>query len=446
MKRNNEYVGESDIPIKVIHKGVYKEVKICSTCNIVKPFRSHHCSDCDNCVINFDHHCPWIGGCVGRRNYIFFFIFLILLNIKNIFIGIFCILHIVYTYKDVTDLEKNNKKWVAIKLIDLIPTLLTIIFIGLTMAFTTGLIIYHIKLIMLNMSTKDDIKKLIFTNIGNPYDRGCAKNCNEFWTKHLAMKNNYTVKELRIKAKVDNNTVQNKNKNEIPKIMPYAYSKKEKELMNKNKKDKNSDNISNNEQNNLYEKESKSEKYDASSESQDIANNNQLFKKIKERIKNKERKSLSKKSEKERKNSSRRSSRKSSNSIRKRNSKKGSTNKNNIDFKKQNEDDDFTDEEISEENDNINKKICNTSVKNKNNLNQNFMNKINNVELDLIKNRSVFSGKNSNLLNLSKEEKGQQIAQKRLDELSSEIPVFQELKSSMSIPDENSFKASLSQT
>lgn len=296
------------------------------------------------------------------------------------------------------------------------------------------------------MSTKDDIKKLIFTNIGNPYDRGCAKNCNEFWTKHLAMKNNYTVKELRIKAKVDNNTVQNKNKNEKPKIMPYAYSKKEKELMNKNKKDKNSDNISNNEQNNLYEKESKSEKYDASSESQDIANNNQLFKKIKERIKNKERKSLSKKSEKERKNSSRRSSRKSSNSIRKRNSKKGSTNKNNIDFKKQNEDDDFTDEEISEENDNINKKICNTSVKNKNNLNQNFMNKINNVELDLIKNRSVFSGKNSNLLNLSKEEKGQQIAQKRLDELSSEISVFQELKSSMSIPDENSFKASLSQT
>ena len=155
---------------------------------------------------------------------------------------------------------------------------------------------------------------------------------------------------------------------------------------------------------------------------------------------------FSKKSEKERKNSSRRSSRKSSNSIRKRNSKKGSTNKNNIDFKKQNEDDDFTDEEISEENDNINKKICNTSVKNKNNLNQNLMNKINNVELDLIKNRSVFSGKNSNLLNLSKEEKGQQIAQKRLDELSSEIPVFQELKSSMSIPDENSFKASLSQT
>ena len=74
------------------------------------------------------------------------------------------------------------------------------------------------------------------------------------------------------------------------------------------------------------------------------------------------------------------------------------------------------------------------------------MNKINNVELDLIKNRSVFSGKNSNLLNLSKEEKGQQIAQKRLDELSSEISVFQELKSSMSIPDENSFKASLSQT
>ena len=71
MKRNENCVGCHEKTIRIIHKGVYKETKICLTCNITKPFRSHHCSDCDNCVIRFDHHCPWFGGCVGIRNYIF---------------------------------------------------------------------------------------------------------------------------------------------------------------------------------------------------------------------------------------------------------------------------------------------------------------------------------------------------------------------------------------
>ena len=56
MKRN-EFISRADEPpIKIVHKGVYKEVKICTTCNIVKPFRSHHCHDCGNCINKFDHH------------------------------------------------------------------------------------------------------------------------------------------------------------------------------------------------------------------------------------------------------------------------------------------------------------------------------------------------------------------------------------------------------
>ncbi|KAJ6485858.1 DHHC palmitoyltransferase-domain-containing protein [Mycena sanguinolenta] len=39
----------------------------CAKCNGVwKPPRTHHCSTCGVCRMEFDHHCPWVGNCVTR--------------------------------------------------------------------------------------------------------------------------------------------------------------------------------------------------------------------------------------------------------------------------------------------------------------------------------------------------------------------------------------------
>ncbi|EGG23955.1 hypothetical protein DFA_06093 [Cavenderia fasciculata] len=58
------YVNNKEI---IIHK--------CKTCKIFRPPRTSHCTECNRCVLELDHHCPWIGNCVGKRNYRYFVYF-----------------------------------------------------------------------------------------------------------------------------------------------------------------------------------------------------------------------------------------------------------------------------------------------------------------------------------------------------------------------------------
>ena len=56
--------------------GIFTERK-CETCQIMRPPGASHCSECDNCVMGFDHHCLFISNCVGKRNRKYFVLFLV---------------------------------------------------------------------------------------------------------------------------------------------------------------------------------------------------------------------------------------------------------------------------------------------------------------------------------------------------------------------------------
>ena len=182
IERNYELISYTNkkMHIKVNKNGYIVKLNYCYTCYHFRPPRTSHCAECDNCVENFDHHCFWMGTCVGKRNYRIFVILLFLSNFLLFFILISSVCFVIYEFKNIKGKKKNIYISIVLFLFDIFIIVMYLIF------FFMKLFIVHINLIINGKNFYEEIKNKFKSPINIiPFNQGFIRNLKIFFCRKI---------------------------------------------------------------------------------------------------------------------------------------------------------------------------------------------------------------------------------------------------------------------
>jgi hypothetical protein len=242
---------DQDVTKYFVNNGRLLKIKFCKTCLNIRPLGASHCGVCNVCVDRYDHHCPWVGTCIGRNNYKFFFLFLLFFNLGslmtlyiniaqlscsqscekylfnkignetivnitnyfenhcNYYVSIndtFALWHhqiyispdLESKYSEFSNFNKDHFKLKDKPLVDLYSSyylsLSLIIVILITMCFISSLFVYHLLFTFKNMTTYAKAKLSYLSIYSYPFDKGCYKNYQYIFCREKTNKVDFNSK------------------------------------------------------------------------------------------------------------------------------------------------------------------------------------------------------------------------------------------------------------
>ncbi|CAH1449139.1 unnamed protein product [Lactuca virosa] len=157
--------------------------QLCATCKIVRPLRAKHCSTCERCVEQFDHHCPWVSNCVGKKNKWDFLVFLVLEVFAMLITGTVALTRIV---KDPLA-PSSFGGWLQHVGNQHLGVLLFLLSDFSLLIGVAALTCMQISQVGRNITTNEMANMMRYNYLRgnggrfrNPYDHGCKKNCSDF--------------------------------------------------------------------------------------------------------------------------------------------------------------------------------------------------------------------------------------------------------------------------
>ena len=256
LERNNEYAyyDNRKSVLKLNIQGHMINLYYCYTCFHFRPPRTSHCAECDNCVQNFDHHCLWMGTCVGKRNYRYFYFVIFFTTICSL-IQFFCSLGYIinhFKYKD-DKFESKDSKYMVISL-----SFVSFFNLMFLVFFLAKLFYLHTRLLSKGLTFYEYIRNKYFVTLKIiPYSRGFFSNIYKKIFKKIPLSrlnleklNKENCEIIETNKQITENRIRNQNKNEHNDTGGPNNSKDENNKTNNNIEFFNDDNVDIKEENN----------------------------------------------------------------------------------------------------------------------------------------------------------------------------------------------------